>query len=139
MKNYGKYIIKGKVNLSNMLIVDKEIFEKYRPNDNFEKYLYYEQGLSVEEILHSLKHGDIYAHNHERFYLKKDGLFYKSNETHTVVIWNPKIFIASSYSENDGKSWKKLNPNIKNIKNAVDDRENILKDYKQQFGGELTL
>jgi len=123
---YGNYILKGKINLSNMLILDKSVFNSVHPREDFNDYLIRE-GIN-ENIINDIKSNEFTsnaAHRvWRRFYTKKDGIvFTGQSDGKVVVVWNPKIFLAISYSEDDGKTWKKLNTNIKNVKSAEDNRQ----------------
>lgn len=122
---YGNYILKGKVNLSNMLILDKTVFDRVHPRENFEDYLK-KEGLNFEEI-HRLKTSKFTSRIAfkvwRRFYDKKDGIVFTGQQDgNVVVVWNPKTFLSMSYSEDDGKTWKKLTANVGNVKNAEDTR-----------------
>jgi len=123
---YGNYILKGKVNLSNMLILDKTVFERVHPRENFDDYLQNE-GLSMEEIyrLNTSKFTSKIAFKvWRRFYNKKDGIVFTGQQDgHVVVVWNPTTFLSMSYSEDDGKTWTKLTANMKSVKSAKDTRE----------------
>jgi hypothetical protein len=125
MRNaYGRYILKGKLSLDNFVILDVDVYQKTNNTKKFGKYLE-ELGVDIESINEYTS--DI-AHARWKEW-KREGyagiIFTGRRDGHVAVIWNRRNFIPASYSVDDGKSWVKLSPNIRNIKRA-----NSSDDYK---------
>jgi hypothetical protein len=151
---YGKYIVKGKINLSNFVILDRPIFDMLNMNTTFEKYL---------ENIYSLLPSYVYqVENKHKFendsddpddrpyrrtsqiardfwkQFKKNGyrgiIFTGALDGHVAVIWDRQSFIPSSYSTDDGSSWVKLKSDIRYIYRPIDE----LTEYDPQKHNEKT-
>lgn len=130
MKNYGRYILKGKVDLSNFVILDKDVFEKALPKENFERYLK-KFGVELEKWQQSLPYTSTIAAQIWRNAKVKgyNGIVFTGrNDGKVAVIWNRNNFIPIQYAidkEGEPLEWKKLNPDIQQIKRPYDPNYDI--------------
>ena len=117
---YGEYILKGKINLHNFIILDREIYDRSGNNQTFGDYLK-KFGVDYNKL-------ETYTSDIASTYWKKwkssgySGIIFTGRRDGRVaVIWNRRNFIPSSYSMDDGKSWVKLKSDISNIKKVKDE------------------
>jgi len=139
---YGRYILKGKIDLNNFAILDKDIYYISNPNKSFEEHLI-KIGTNIDEIKKVLPYTSEIAVKIWRN-CKLNGyngiIFTGKNDGKVAVIWNRQNFIPYQYSEDDAKSWKKLKPDISSIKRPYDneydfdpqsiDTKNLLRQTK---------
>ena len=119
---YGKYILKGKIDLNNFAILDKDIYYISNPNKSFEEHLI-KIGTNIDEIKKVLPYTSEIAVKIWRN-CKLNGyngiIFTGQHDGKVAVIWNRQNFIPYQYSEDDAKSWKNLKPDISSIKRPYD-------------------
>lgn len=155
MRGYGRFILKGKVDLRGFVILDKDVFELARPKENFENYL---KSLNIDLEKYNEKlpfTSDIASQIWDD--AKRRGangiVFTGRNDGKVAVIWTRQNFIPYQYASDieetrttEGWSgtriiqtpkdlkWINLNPNISHIKRPFDpeydkdeERDNISK------------
>ena len=119
---YGRYILKGKIDLNNFAILDKSIYDISNPNKSFEEHLI-KIGTNINEIKEVLPYTSEIAVKIWRN-CKLNGyngiIFTGQNDGKVAVIWNRQNFIPYQYSEDDAKTWKTLKPDIGSIKRPYD-------------------
>ena len=124
MKNYGRFILKGKIDLNGFAILDEDVFRLANPRGDFEKHLK-EIGTSLMEA----KDRSILPYTSriaQRIWkkCKQNGyngiVFTGESDGKVSVIWNRRNFIPYQYSKDDGENWEKLNPDISSIKRKED-------------------
>lgn len=135
MRSYGRYILKGKIDLTNFVILDKDVFENAQPKENFENYLK-KLGINFKDWQESLPYTSDIANGVWRIAKQKgyNGIIFTGrNDGKVAVIWNRNNFIPYQYALDEIRSekpimfssdisleWKNLNPNVKNIKRPYD-------------------
>lgn len=155
MKKYGRYILKGKVDLNGFAILDEDIYRIANPRGDFEKHLK-EIGTNLIEA----KDRSILPYTSriaQRIWkkCKQNGyngiIFTGETDGKVAVIWNRRNFIPYQYTEDEGETWKKINPNISSIKRKEDpnydkdDEKVSLKKYlkelslREKFTGDITI
>ena len=130
MSNYGHYIVRGKVDLSNFFIFDEKVFKLARPrqsySDQFKKYRidFFDMNTYGDE---EDEDGDPYtsdmAMKYWRTLMKKNvsGLVFNGRQDgNVVVIYDRHAFIPDSFSKDNGKTWNKITPDLKAIKRKDD-------------------
>ena len=122
MRKYGAYILKGKIDLNNFAILDEDIYRLANPRGDFEKHLkqietYIEKFQRVFPYTSKIAN-EIWKSCKENGY--NGIIFTGETDGKVAVIWNRRNFIPYQYSEDDGESWKKLNPDISLIKRRYD-------------------
>jgi hypothetical protein len=120
---YGDFILKGKIDLSGFIILDKNVFEKVNPHKNYTEYM---KTLGFNElpendyedkIIYTSGYAQYLVNNIKNITQKNNGiLFVGKHDGKVAVIWNKNNFIPYSYSKDDGKTWIKLDFYIKGIK-----------------------
>jgi hypothetical protein len=130
-RNYGEYILKGKINLDNFVILDKEIYDISGNKEDFKDYLK-KFNVGLGEI--SQYTSDIAAEKWHNWKKRKyNGIIFTGrNDGRVAVIWNRRNFVPSSYSEDDGNTWKKLKSDISTIK-KVRNVESDIDPQKENF------
>lgn len=121
-QTYGKYIIKGMIDLNGFAILDADIYTKSNPSGNFRKHLE-EIGTNYENWKEVMPYSsEIAVEIWED--LKRKGyngiVFNGASDGRVAVVWNRKNFIPFKYTRDDGESWIDLKPNISNIKRDFD-------------------
>ena len=126
MKQYGDYILKGKIDLNGFAILDEDIYRLANPRGNFESHLR-KIGTDIEEVgnvpLYLNAYTSVIAQKIWRNCKQKGYsgiIFTGETDGKVAVIWNRRNFIPYSYTEDDGNSWEKLNPDISSIKRKED-------------------
>lgn len=140
MRGYGRFILKGKVDLKGFVILDKDVFELANPKENFENYL---KSLNIDLEKYNEKlpfTSDIASQiwNDAKRRGANGIVFTGRNDGKVAVIWTRQNFIPYQYasdrveSEVVGKTWIttienpkdlewiNLNPNISHIKRPFD-------------------
>ena len=125
---YGKYIIRGKVDLSNFFIFDEDIFKMVRPRESYlDQYKKYgiQPGRPVQSYYNNRVDVDgrpITSGLASKYWqhIQTKGasgiLFNGSTDGNVVVIYDRHAFLPSGYSNDDGKTWKSVTPDIAEIK-----------------------
>lgn len=154
MRSYGFFILKGKIDLSNFVILEKDVFENARPKENFENYLD-KLGIRFKNWQENLPYTSDIANSVWRR-AKQNGyngiIFTGRNDGKVAVIWNRNNFIPYQYAFDQTKQsdekpisseiippnkleWKNLNPNIKNIKRPHDPEydQDIEKEKEKKY------
>jgi hypothetical protein len=102
-KKYGNYIIKGKINLSNFVILDEDVYKNIHPNLSFLKYI---RSLRVssddfyETYRMKTKESSAIAAKYWKGFKEKgyNGILFKGRrDGYVAVIWNRKNFIPYSF------------------------------------------
>ena len=114
MEKYGDYILKGKIDLNGFAILDSDVYWLANPKGNFQEHL--EQiGTNIESVKDESPYTSRIAQNIWKKCKQKgyNGIIFTGGSDGKVaVIWNRRNFIPFSYTEDNGNSWKKLNPDI---------------------------
>jgi hypothetical protein len=122
MKKYGAYILKGKIDLNNFAILDIYVYRTSNPKGNFEEHLK-QIGTDIGEFQRVFPYTSKIANKIWKT-CKQNGhngiIFIGETDGKVAVIWNRRNFIPYQYSEDDGKTWKKLKPDISSIKRPYD-------------------
>jgi len=117
---YGRYIIKARLSLDNMVIFDEAVYKMAYPNGNFEEYLK-KYGISKKEIDSYVPYTSNVALKHYNDLLNKcNGLVFTGQQDGKVaVVYNRHNLVPVSYSMDDGKTWNKAEFNLKSIKRPI--------------------
>ena len=121
-ESYGRYIIKGMIDLNGFAILDSSIYSKSNPNGNFKKHLE-EIGTNYDNWKDTIPYSSQIAINIWENLKRKgyNGIVFNGQQDGKVaVIWNRSNFIPFKYTSDEGKTWQNLNPNISNIKRPYD-------------------
>ena len=121
---YGPFILRFKTNLSNFFILDEDVFKRLYPNQNFYDYLkkynvdlVYEKGNEENDLTPSLR----FTSDTARKYAKKikslnifDGIIFTGRSDGKIaIVWKPETLVLHSFSEDEGKTWQKMNSLVK--------------------------
>lgn len=122
MTRYGSYILKGKIDLNGFAILDSDVYWLANPKGNFQKHL--EQiGTNMESVKDESPYTSEIAKNIWKKCKQKgyNGIVFTGRSDGKVaVIWNRRNFIPFQYTEDEGKNWAKLTPDIASIKRPHD-------------------
>lgn len=136
MEKYGRYLIKGKVNLDGFVILDRDIFEIAQPRENFENYLK-RLGIDLEEYKETLPYTSNIAQKIWRK-SKMSGangiIFTGKTDGKVALVWTRQNFIPYQYAnttkrvfddtiyirDEEELVWTNLNPNVSHIKRKFD-------------------
>jgi hypothetical protein len=122
MRRYGSYILKGKIDLNGFAILDSDVYWLANPKGNFQKHLE-KIGTNIESVKDKSPYTSEIAQNIWKK-CKQNGyngiVFTGRSDGKVAVIWNRRNFIPFQYTEDEGKNWKKLNPDISSIKRPHD-------------------
>jgi len=146
LRTYGKYIIRGKIDLSDFFIFDKFLFIKSKPGQNYldqykkhnlltnkvnnqrSTYRFFpydkiKEGLKEQERDPDNYYSSDLAHICFRKLIQADrvsGLAFRGRQDgYVAVVYERRAFIPQAYSEDDGKTWIPIKPNIANILKPV--------------------
>jgi hypothetical protein len=143
---YGEFIIRGKTNVNNFVILDEEPFLALYPGKSFKDYINnlklgfdYETLLSRESQQYKKdSHGNIYsAYIGRRFrrQIKEKGykgiVYTCPDDGKSVVIYDRNNFIPDAYSTDQGETWVRMTPNVKKIISSRND--DAFYDYQEYF------
>jgi hypothetical protein len=139
---YGNYIIKGKINLDNMVILDKEIYDLKRVKESFDEYLKSLNLGLTEKLISRVEYTSdiaikIYREVESRKY---SGLIFTGRQDGRVaVVYNKQNFIPYMWSEDNGLTWKKIIPDIKTIKTIDNDNMFLDPSFKREMHSERKI
>ena len=122
MWKYGDYILKGKIDLNGFAILDSDVYWLANPRGNFQEHLK-QIGTNIESVKDQIPYTSGIAQNIWKK-CKQDGyngiVFTGRSDGKVAVIWNRRNFIPFQYTEDEGKNWAKLTPDIASIKRPHD-------------------
>lgn len=139
---YGNYIIKGKINLDGMVILDKEVYDLKGSKESFDEYL---KSLNLglnEKLVNSYEYtSDIALKIHEKVISQKhSGLVFTGRQDGRVaVIYDKQNFIPYMWSDDNGSSWQKAIPDIKSIKKIENNYELLSPWDKKEIHSERKI
>jgi hypothetical protein len=126
MEKYGDFILKGKVDLNGFAILDEDIYRLANPRGDFEIHLR-KIGTHSKAVKSQIESENPYTSIIARQIWREcklkgyNGIIFTGERDGKVaVIWNRRNFIPFSYTEDNGNSWKRLNPDISSIKRKED-------------------
>lgn len=122
MTRYGSYILKGKIDLNGFAILDSDVYWLANPRGNFQEHLK-QIGTNMESVKDESPYTSEIAKNIWKKCKQKgyNGIVFTGRSDGKVaVIWNRRNFIPFQYTEDEGKNWAKLTPDIASIKRPHD-------------------
>lgn len=139
---YGNYIIKGKINLDGMVILDKEVYDLKGSKESFDEYL---KSLNLglgEKLVTSYEYtSDIALKIYKQVISQKhSGLVFTGRQDGRVaVIYDKQNFIPYMWSDDNGSSWQKAIPDIKSIKKVENNYELLSPLDKKEIHSEKKI
>jgi YD repeat-containing protein len=126
-ENYGPVILKGKIDLNNFVILDKDVYEKTNSKVPFERYIKSLKYIDYNELINTQFTSDIAVDFWKKFKQEdKSGIIFTGRtDGRVAVIWDRKHFLPVGYSIDDGKTWTQKKPDIKTIKDPKKRTEDI--------------